>query len=65
MRPFDLTNAHGTWHMLAQMHRPTDGETLQAECRRLRDSGLLVHDIATHLRIGVAAVQQALSEVAA
>jgi hypothetical protein len=64
MRPFDLTGVHGTWHMLAHMHRPTDGDALQAECRRLRDSGLMVHDIADTLHIGVAAVQQALHDAA-
>jgi hypothetical protein len=46
-------------------HRPIDGEALQAECRRLRDSGLMAHDIAATLRIGVGAVHQALGEVAA
>jgi hypothetical protein len=48
--------------MLANMHRPTDGETLQAECRRLRDSGLTAHDIASAMRLGLGAVLQALGE---
>lgn len=43
-------------------HRPTDGETLQAEIRRLHSTGLKPRDIADSLRIGLAAVQQALRE---
>ncbi len=64
MSPFELTGAHGAWQMLANMHRPTDGETLQAECRRLRDGGLKPHDIANVLRLGLGAVEQALREAA-
>jgi hypothetical protein len=41
-------------------HRPTDGETMQAEIRHLHSTGLTVRDIAACLRIGVAAVQQTL-----
>jgi hypothetical protein len=44
-------------------HRPTDGETMQAEIRHLHSTGLTVRDIAAALRIGVAAVEQALREV--
>jgi hypothetical protein len=62
MRPIDLTGAHGTWQMLANMYRPTDGEALQAECRRLRDSGLTAHDIASVMRLGLGAVLQALRD---
>jgi hypothetical protein len=57
--PIDWATLYGR-----DQHRPTDGENMQAECRRLRDSGLMVHDIAVTLRIGVAAVHQALREVA-
>lgn len=45
-------------------HRPTDGKTMQAEIRHLHSTGLTVHDIASTLRIGVAAVQQALKDAA-
>jgi hypothetical protein len=41
-------------------YRPTDGEALQAEIRRLHESGLTAHDISSSLHIGVAAVLQAL-----
>jgi len=45
-------------------HRP-NGETLQAEIRRLHRDGLKVLDIANALHLGVAAVLQALGEDAA
>jgi hypothetical protein len=45
-------------------HRPTDGKTMQAEIRHLHSTGLTVHDIASTLHIGVAAVQQALKDAA-
>jgi hypothetical protein len=44
------------------MYRPTDGEALQAECRRLRDSGLKPLDIANVMRLGLGAVLQALRD---
>lgn len=43
-----------------EQHRPTDGEALQAECRRMHREGLKPRDIAVALKIGVAAVLQAL-----
>ena len=57
--PIDWATLYGR-----DQYRPDDGETLQAECRRLRDSGLMAHDIAATLRIGVGAVHQALGNVA-
>jgi hypothetical protein len=54
--------AHPSWQMMANTHRPTDGDALQAEIRRLRQTGLTAHDIASTLRMGVAAVEQALQQ---
>jgi hypothetical protein len=62
MRPFDLTSAHGTWQMAAEMHKPDD---IPAAVRKLAGQGLKHHDIAAALRIGVTAVEQALRENAA
>jgi hypothetical protein len=53
--PIDWATLYGR-----NQHRPTDGETLQAEIRHLHSTGLTTQDIAASLRIGVAAVQQAL-----
>lgn len=46
-------------------HRPTDGEALQAEIRRLHQTGLTARDIANSLRLGLGAVLEALREIAA
>jgi hypothetical protein len=62
-RPLSMTGAHPAWQMMAEMHRPT-GAALQAEIRRLAEQGLKPHDISAVLRVGVAAVVQALREVA-
>jgi hypothetical protein len=59
MRPFDLTGAHGAWQMAAEMHKPDD---IPAAVRKLAAQGLKHHDIAAALRIGVAAVEQALRQ---
>ena len=64
MRPFDITGAHGAWQMLANMHRPTDPTALAGEIRRLHGTGLTPRDIAATLRLDMAAVLQALREVA-
>jgi hypothetical protein len=61
-RPALPVGAHGDWQLLAQMHRPPD---ITEAVRRLAAQGLKPHDIAAALRIGVAAVEQALREVAA
>jgi hypothetical protein len=63
MRTFDLAGAHGAWQMMAAtMHRPNDAAGLAAAARELASQGLKAHDIAASLRIGVAAVEQALRE---
>lgn len=41
-------------------HQPTDTAVLVSEIQRLSATGLTAHDIAASLRIGVAAVLQAL-----
>jgi hypothetical protein len=48
------------WRLLADMHKPTDPAMIVNEIRRLNRDGLSPHDIAATLRIGVAAVEQAL-----
>lgn len=50
--------------MMANLHRPTEPERIAAEIRRLRATGLTEYDIAAALRIGVAAVRQALGQAA-
>jgi hypothetical protein len=57
--PIDWATLYGR-----DQHRPTDGEAVQAECRRLRETGLTPHDIANVLKIGLGAVQQALRDAA-
>jgi hypothetical protein len=42
------------------MFKPTDPAAIVSEIRRLNRDGLKPHDIAATLRIGVAAVEQAL-----
>jgi hypothetical protein len=44
------------------LYRPTDPTLIAAEVRRMHRDGLKVRDIADSLRIGVAAVTQALRE---
>lgn len=63
MRPLNMpAGSHCAWQMLAEMHRPTDSAAIAAEIRRLRQTGLTVHDVAAALHLGVAAVQQALRD---
>jgi hypothetical protein len=64
MRPIDLTGAHGTWQMLANMHRPTDPAVIAAEIRRLRQTGLTPRDMSNTLRLDLAVVLEALREAA-
>jgi hypothetical protein len=53
--PIDWATLYGR-----EQYRPTDGEALQAECRRMHREGLKPRDIAVALKIGVAAVLQVL-----
>jgi hypothetical protein len=63
MRPLTMpAGSHGSWALMAEMHRPTDSTAIAAEIRRLRQTGLTVHDIAAALHLGVAAVEQALRQ---
>jgi hypothetical protein len=55
------SGSHGSWMLAAELHKP-DGDALQAEIRRLRQTGLKSYDIASTLHIGVAAVEQVLSD---
>jgi hypothetical protein len=55
--PLDWATLYGR-----DQHRPTDSQAITAEIRRLRLTGLTPRDIATALRIGVAAVVQALGD---
>lgn len=49
----------GDWGLLARMHQPSD---VSDAVRKLAAQGLKPHDIASSLRIGVAAVEQALRD---
>jgi hypothetical protein len=57
--PIDWATLYGR-----DQYRPTDCE-MQAEIRRLSGDGMKPRDISDSLRIGLAAVHQALGEVAA
>jgi hypothetical protein len=50
------------YHELALLYRPTDPAALKAEIRRMRSRGLLPRDIATALRLDLAAVVEALRD---
>lgn len=46
---------------LAQLHRPTDPAKVRDEVRRLSTTGLTAVDIATALRLDLAAVREMLA----
>lgn len=56
-----LTGAVAAIDEQATLHRPTDQAAVMATVRALAAQGLKPHDISDALRIGVAAVSQALS----
>jgi hypothetical protein len=62
VKPVNLT---GDWGLLAAMHKPTDGDALQAEIRLLHQGGLKPRDISNTLRLGLGAVLEALRQGAA
>lgn len=51
-----------TLDALARLHRPADPESLAAEARRLRDSGLLPDDIGAALGLSRQVVRTLLAE---
>ena len=63
----DMNIGAADWPTLhgRDQHQPTDITVLVSEIRRLRQTGLTIHDIASCLRIGVGAVAQALRQEAA
>jgi hypothetical protein len=48
--------------LLADAHKPTDGALIANAIRELHRTGLTAKDISDTLRIGLAAVQQALRQ---
>lgn len=60
MKPQPLpAGSHPSWRLLADLNRPPD---ITVAVRTLAAQGLKAHDISAQLHIGVAAVEQALSE---
>jgi hypothetical protein len=57
MKPLNMAGAHPAWAMMANLHRPPD---VTEAIRALAAQGLKPYDIASSLRIGVVAVEQAL-----
>jgi len=53
------------WRQLAELHRPTDGAVMVAAIQKMHQSGLTARDISDTLRIGLAAVHQALNQTVA
>lgn len=55
-----MTTAADAYHQAAQRHRPTDGDALAREARRLASTGLTPSDVATALRLPLAWVTEVI-----